>query len=375
LEVHANVIKWQAASPAVLLAAAMLALAYYSTRLVQTLTLIQTLTQHRSLQDNDMQEESHPCVPSVGGFVHTPKLPFAFHDLAVAFPQANRQQVSLLMLSSQCYSAGSGVGVEQCHQAEASQRGLLQTQTVKQLWTVKHSGDTIEIDLGGAVIKSTDPVFLRELCRDGKRAFNLNALGSAGQATNILLLCHAFTGFCNVHIFNGRIEFGAGFAPLTTSQPHSTVRLTSVKLTATSDAKEDVSKPGSLQSFLVISTQPQSSFILEDCVFEATFDSPAMYGLTACAASFGGQVGLCRTAVIAHTCNALVQQWPACPCHLLHRQALNCLACFTCCVAPADHDDQMQVSWVQAGCASRTSEQGGSEGLPGGLDREGCLRR
>jgi hypothetical protein len=90
----------------------------------------------------------------------------------------------------------------------------------------------------------------------------------------------------NLHILNGGIEFGAGFVPLTTMQPHTTLRLTSVKLAVTSDVEQGgVVKD--LQQFLLGVSHPSSAIVLEKCTFETTFDSPVMFGLPALAGGFG----------------------------------------------------------------------------------------
>jgi hypothetical protein len=73
--------------------------------------------------------------------------------------------------------------------------------------------------------------------------------------------------------------FGAGFLPLYTMQPNTTLRLTSVKLTVTSDIQQGgVGKPGASEVLLGI-TQPHSSMMLEDCVFETACDSPVLFQL------------------------------------------------------------------------------------------------
>jgi hypothetical protein len=97
--------------------------------------------------------------------------------------------------------------------------------------------------------------------------------------------------------------------PLTTVQPCTTLCLTAVKLTVSSDVEADVSTPGSI---LLGTSAPHSSLILEDCVFETKYDSTVMSRLVACAAQSGGQVGG-QTAVVTRTCTAWVQLWPALP--------------------------------------------------------------
>jgi hypothetical protein len=95
-------------------------------------------------------------------------------------------------------------------------------------------------------------------------------------------------------------------------QPHTTVCLRAVKLIVTSDIEEDMIKLASLQRVLLVTSERQSSIILEDCVFETTFTCPVMSRLVVCAAQLGGQVGP-QAAVVARTCNAMVQQRPALP--------------------------------------------------------------
>jgi hypothetical protein len=92
-----------------------------------------------------------------------------------------------------------------------------------------------------------------------------------------------------LHIFNGGIEFGAGFASLGTLKPHTTLRLTSVKLTVTNGVERDVSSSGMM---MLGTCKPHTSLVLEDCVFETACDSPGMSKITACWALPGGQVGL-----------------------------------------------------------------------------------
>jgi hypothetical protein len=59
-----------------------------------------------------------------------------------------------------------------------------------QLWRVKHSGDTTEIDLCGSVISSSDQSFLKAMGA-GERAFDHVSVGSAGQLTKTLVhACH-----------------------------------------------------------------------------------------------------------------------------------------------------------------------------------------
>jgi hypothetical protein len=204
----------------------------------------------------------------------------------------------------------------------------------RQSWTVKRSGDTTEIDLGEVVISSSDPDFLNEVYAESECA-DLVLLGCAGQHNKkpfccAHACCHFLTGNRNVHILNGGIEFGAaGFVPLTTMQPITTLRLTSVKLTVTSGIEEGASTPGSIPTGLLLTSEPSSSFILEDCVFETAVDSPVISQLVVCAARFAGQVG---------------PQDCGCDMHLLCFGAaaggllflpmvpvtLNCLVCFIC---------------------------------------------
>jgi hypothetical protein len=186
-------------------------------------------------------------------------------------------------------------------------------------------------------------------------------------------MLHFLSGQRNVHILNGGLEFGAGFVPLTTMHPHTTYRLTSVKLAVTSDVEKDVADPDGIRILLISSTL-ESSFILEDCIFETALDTPAMSRLLACTASDGGQVRP-QTAVMTRTCNCFSAAVACSSCHLLHRQTLHCLACLMCSAIPADFDDQLQVSRVQACCGSLGSVQGGHEGMPCGLDHEGHLWR
>jgi hypothetical protein len=158
----------------------------------------------------------------------------------------------------------------------------------RQLWTVRHSRDTTEIDLRGTVINSEDPTFVDAVCATGECAWFL--LGPANLVDKNPLPC-MFTGPRNLHILNGGLVFGAGFLPLTTFQPHTTLCLTSMKLTATDDYETNKNKPNS-QKFVLVTTLPHSSIVLEDCVFETSLDSPLMCGLVVCTASFEGQVGL-----------------------------------------------------------------------------------
>jgi hypothetical protein len=112
----------------------------------------------------------------------------------------------------------------------------------------------------------------------------------------LALLLTAFAMLCSglrsLHILNGGFQFGAGFMPFTTNQPSAILRLTAVKLTVNTGVEEDVTKPGSISRMLIGICHANSTIILEDCVFETTFDSPVMCELMACMGGRGGQVGL-----------------------------------------------------------------------------------
>jgi hypothetical protein len=202
------------------------------------------------------------------------------------------------------------------------------TVSTKQLWTVKLGGDTTEIDLCGAVIKSSHPALQCETVYDaGEFAFDLTSLGSAGEeAQTLMIAMHAqfLTEARNLHILNGGLEFGAGSHPLIACQPYTTLRLTSVTLTVNDDVVEDLSKADSVISTVAGTSAPHSSLILEDCVFETACQSPVLSRLSVCMALTGGQVGVQDSGYgggAAVTCYS---------CHLLYRPTLNCLACFIC---------------------------------------------
>jgi hypothetical protein len=182
--------------------------------------------------------------------------------------------------------------------ASGSTSGAPAADTVsRQLWTVKRSGDTIEIDLCGAVMSSSDQSFLNAMGANRECAYSGVALWLRPIDKDPVALhawCHLLTEQQrNLHIYNGGLEFGAGFVPLTTAHPHSILRLTAVKVTVTSDIEEDVSNPDA-SGLLLGTTQPHSSLILEDCVFETTFESPVMSELVVCSVRLSGQVGTQR---------------------------------------------------------------------------------
>jgi hypothetical protein len=102
-------------------------------------------------------------------------------------------------------------------------------------------------------------------------------------------------GLQNLHLSNGSIKFGQGFESITAVGQLSTIRLTDMKLIVVPGLEPDLADLA-LNSDECIPVLEASghkkSLILENCTFEATFDSPALDRLVGCMAKEGARVGL-----------------------------------------------------------------------------------
>jgi hypothetical protein len=92
------------------------------------------------------------------------------------------------------------------------------------------------------------------------------------------------------HLFNGTIKFGLGFMCISAVNQLKTIRLTNMRLVVDQGVEPDLASVSS--DVIVVASGPNTTLVLEDCTFEAAFDSPAHDRLVACMAVEGANVGL-----------------------------------------------------------------------------------
>jgi hypothetical protein len=83
-----------------------------------------------------------------------------------------------------------------------------------------------------------------------------------------------FARLTTLHLFNGTIELGKNSLPFLPVRLLSTIRLTDVRLVAARALESELLSMADGTVLLGVS-QPTTSLILEDCTFEAAFDTPA----------------------------------------------------------------------------------------------------
>jgi hypothetical protein len=111
-----------------------------------------------------------------------------------------------------------------------------------------------------------------------------------------------FAGLLNLHLSNGTIKFGQGSVPITSVDQLSTIRLTDMRLIVCPGLEPDLAATVGNECAVVVRVSGHNtSLILENCTFEATFDSPAQNKLVACMAEEGAQV-VCVPWVVGAAC-------------------------------------------------------------------------
>jgi hypothetical protein len=96
----------------------------------------------------------------------------------------------------------------------------------------------------------------------------------------------------SVHIHDATIEYSNKPAAIVAHQNCSTIRLSKIRFIVNSGIEKHLDSPGQTQGtyHLLVASGHKSTLSMEDCVLEATFDSPSLFGLVVCAAMEGGQV-------------------------------------------------------------------------------------
>jgi hypothetical protein len=101
------------------------------------------------------------------------------------------------------------------------------------------------------------------------------------------------SGLKTLHLSNGTIKFGRGFECIQAVNQLSTIRLTNMRLVVGQGVEPGLASVSSdVMAGVLSASGSTTSFLLEDCTLEASFDSPALDGLAGCMAVEGAHVGL-----------------------------------------------------------------------------------
>jgi hypothetical protein len=151
-----------------------------------------------------------------------------------------------------------------------------------------------EVDLGGATIEGFD---MNELVHTPGEACNNELISCTwcrnGHATAGFMICLLPTGLQSLILSNGTINFGLGFTPIKCVGQLSIIRLSGMRLmTVPGIEYEPTTVPDDALASLTEVSCPNRTLILEDCTFEAAFESPALDKVLACSGQEGAHVSL-----------------------------------------------------------------------------------